>query len=59
MVNPNGSLDIYIQHDELQEKNQIGCLHPMEIFLSSLECNLPGPKVLNGTYQIPQVQKVM
>ena len=52
MVNPNGSLEIYIQQDEPSGKNQIGCLHPMEIFMSSSECiyqvpgikwNLPNP----------------
>jgi hypothetical protein len=59
MYNPDGSLDIYIQHDEPSGKRSNWLPAPTEDFYLVLRMYLPGSKVLNGTYQIPQVQKVM
>ena len=59
MYNPDGSLDIYIQRDEPAEKESNWLPAPKGDFYMILRMYLPGPKVLNGTYQIPQVQKVV
>ena len=59
IYNPDGSLDIYIQHDEPAGKVQNWLPAPEGDFYMILRMYLPGPKVLNGTYQIPQVQKVV
>jgi hypothetical protein len=59
MHNTDGPLDIYIQHDEPsgQESNWLPA--PEGKFYMILRMAKPGPEILNGTYQIPQVQKVM
>jgi hypothetical protein len=59
MYNPDGSLDIYIQHDEPSGKGSNWLPTPNGDFYLVLRMYLPGPKVLNGTYQITQVQKVV
>jgi hypothetical protein len=59
MYNPDGSLDIYIQHYEPSGKGSNWLPAPNGDFDLVLRMYLPGLKVLNGTYQIPQVQKVM
>jgi hypothetical protein len=58
VYNPDGSLDIYIQHESAEkESNWLPALDGD--FYMILRMYLPGSKVLNGTYQIPQVQKVV
>jgi hypothetical protein len=59
VYNQDGSLDIYIQHEEPVGKESNWLAAPNGDFYMILRMYLPGPKVLNGTYQIPQVQKVM
>jgi hypothetical protein len=59
MYNPDGSLDIYIQHDEPSGKGSNWLPAPDGDFYMVLRMYLPSPKILNGTYQIPQVQKVV
>lgn len=59
MYNPDGSLDIPIQRDELAGKESNWLPAPEREFYIILRMYLPGPTVLNGTYQIPQVQKVV
>ena len=59
MYNPDGSLDIYIQNEEPVGKESYWLPAPKGNFYMILRMYLPGPKVLNGTYQIPQVQKVI
>ena len=59
MYNPDGSLDIYIQNEEPVGKESNWLPAPKGDFYMILRMYLPGPKVLNGTYQIPQVQKVV
>ena len=53
MYNPDGSLDIYIQHDEPVGKESNWLPAPDGDFYMRLRMYLPGPRVLNGTYQIP------
>jgi len=59
MYNPDGSLDIYIQHDAPAGKESNWLPAPERDFYLILRMYQPGPAVLNGTYQIPQVQKVV
>ena len=59
VYNPDGSLDIYIQYDEPAGKESNWLPAPKGDFYMILRMYLPGPTVLNGTYQIPQVQKVV
>ena len=59
MYNPVGSLDIYIQHVESSEKGSNWLPAPNGDFDMILRMYLPSPKILNGTYQIPQVQKAV
>jgi hypothetical protein len=59
VYNPDGSLDIYVQHEESVVKESNWLPAPKGDFSLILRMYLPGPKVLNGTYQIPQVQKVV
>ena len=59
MYNPDGSLDVYVQHEEPVGKESNWLPAPKGDFSLILRMYLPGPKVLNGTYQIPQVQKVV
>ena len=53
MYNPDGSLDIYIKNDEPVGKESTWLPTPKEDFYIVLRLYLPGPTVLNGTYQIP------
>jgi hypothetical protein len=59
VYNPDGSLDIYIQHEGPSGKESNWLPAPSGDFYMVLRMYLPGPKILNGTYQIPQVQKVV
>ena len=59
MYNQDGSLNIYIQHEEPVGKESNWLPAPKGDFSLILRMYLPGSKVLNGTYQIPQVQKVI
>jgi hypothetical protein len=59
MYNLDGSLDIYIQHDAPVGKESNWLPTPDGNFYMILRMYQPGPNVLNGTYQIPQVQKLV
>jgi hypothetical protein len=59
MYNTNGSLDIYIQHDEPAGKESNWLPAPEEKFYLILRMAKPGSEILNGTYQIPWIQKVV
>ncbi len=59
MYNLDGSLDIYIQHDAPVGKESNWLPTPDGNFYMILRMYQPGPNALNGTYQIPQVQKVV
>jgi hypothetical protein len=53
MYNTDGSLDIYIQHEELVGKESNWLPAPEEKYYLILRMSKPGPEILNGTYQIP------
>ena len=59
MYNTDGSLDIYIQRDAPMGKGSNWLPTPNGNFYMILRTYQPGPTALNGTYQIPQVQKVV
>ncbi len=59
VYNPDGSLDIHIQHEEPVGKESNWLPAPKGDFSLIFRMYLPGPTVLNGTYQIQQVQKVV
>ena len=59
VYNSDSSLDIYIQHDKPPGKESNWLPAPETEFYLILRMAKPGPEILNGTYQIPQVQKVM
>ena len=59
IYSPDGSLDIDIQHDEPSGKGSNWLPAPSGDFYMVLRMYLPSPKILNGTYQIPKVQKVV
>jgi hypothetical protein len=56
--NPDGALDIYIQREAPIGNESNWLPAPEDNFYLILRMYQPGPTVLNGTYQIPQVQKV-
>jgi hypothetical protein len=59
MYNSDGSLDIYIQQNAPVGKESNWLPTPNGDFYMILRMYQPGPTVLNGTYQIPKVQKVV
>jgi hypothetical protein len=59
VYNSDSSLDIYIQHDKPPGKELNWLPAPENEFYLILRMAKPGPEILNETYQIPQVQKVV
>ena len=55
--NPDGSLDIYIQHDVPEGKESNWLPAPEGNFYLILRMYQPRPQVLDGTYQIPPVRR--
>jgi hypothetical protein len=55
--NPDGSLDIYIQHSVPAGRESNWLPAPGGDFYVILRMYQPEPQVLNGTYQIPPIQK--
>jgi hypothetical protein len=59
VYNPDSSLDICIQHYKPSGKESNWLPAPKGEFSLILSMYLPGPKIINGTYQILRVQKVV
>ncbi len=55
--NPDGSLDIYIQHDAPEGKESNWLPTPEDHFYLILRMYQPKQEVLDGSYQIPPVRK--
>jgi len=53
--NPDGSVDIYIQHDPPAAHTSNWLPAPSGRFLLWLRVYLPGPTILNGEYRVPPV----
>jgi hypothetical protein len=56
--NPDGSLDIYIQHDSPAGKEPNWLPSPADNFYLILRMYQPGQEILKGKYQIPTVKEV-
>jgi len=58
MYNTDGSLDIYIQHEEPAGKESNWLPAPEGKYYLILRMARPSPEISNGTYQIPWIQRV-
>jgi len=58
VYSPDGSLDIYIQHDRPTGNESNWLPTPEGDFFITLRIYQPKPEVLEGTYRIPPLQKV-
>jgi hypothetical protein len=56
--NPDGSLDIYIQHSAPKGKESNWLPAPQGDFNLMLRMYMPKPEVLNGTYKLPRVKRI-
>jgi hypothetical protein len=60
IVNDDGSLDLYLQHDEPTDPKAKANWLPTPVgdFRPLVRIYLPETPVLDGTYQLPPIQKV-